>query len=159
MGLAALAAPRWLAAGADEGEVDHIALLSDSHIAADEINEGTDAITAEVREHDVLNPQSLSLYRKLASGFTASLVLHGSYDYRPVALSMALAILVTYEALHLVGSPKIATQGWTIWLWIVGLRSSLQVSACGAFGRFSFAGAVLPSAPVPRPTDGVRRFW
>lgn len=49
-----------------------------SHIAADEVNEFSDAITAEVRIHDVLDPQSLSIYQKLASGFTTCLVLHGS---------------------------------------------------------------------------------
>lgn len=49
-----------------------------SHIAADAINEGTDSITAEVRIHDVLNPQSISLWRGASNGITTSLVLHGS---------------------------------------------------------------------------------
>lgn len=49
-----------------------------SHIAEDGTNEGTDSITAEVRIHDVIDPQSISLYRGLSSGVTASLLLHGS---------------------------------------------------------------------------------
>ncbi len=49
-----------------------------SHIASDATNEGTDSITAEVRIHDVLNPNSLSIYRALAGGVTAALILHGS---------------------------------------------------------------------------------
>ncbi len=49
-----------------------------SHIAEDGTNEGTDSITAEVRIHDVIDPQSLSLYRGLSNGVTTSLLLHGS---------------------------------------------------------------------------------
>ena len=49
-----------------------------SHIASDATNEFTDSITAEVRIEDVLDPESLSLFQKLASGITTSLVLHGS---------------------------------------------------------------------------------
>ncbi len=49
-----------------------------SHIALDSVNEGSDAITAEVRMHDVINPQSLSIYRGLSNGVTSSLLLHGS---------------------------------------------------------------------------------
>jgi imidazolonepropionase-like amidohydrolase len=49
-----------------------------SHIASDATNEGTDSITDEVRIHDVLVPQSLSIYRALAGGVTTALILHGS---------------------------------------------------------------------------------
>ncbi len=49
-----------------------------SHIALDAVNEGADSITAEVRMHDVINPQSISLYRGLSNGVTSSLLLHGS---------------------------------------------------------------------------------
>ena len=49
-----------------------------SHIALDAVNEGSDSITAEVRMHDVINPQSISLYRGLSNGVTSSLLLHGS---------------------------------------------------------------------------------
>jgi imidazolonepropionase-like amidohydrolase len=49
-----------------------------SHIAEDGTNEGTDSITAEVRIHDVIDPESISLYRGLSTGVTTSLLLHGS---------------------------------------------------------------------------------
>ncbi|MDR3689375.1 MAG: amidohydrolase family protein [Fimbriimonas sp.] len=49
-----------------------------SHRASDDTNEGADAITAEVRIQDILNPDSLSLYYAVASGMTTSMVLHGS---------------------------------------------------------------------------------
>jgi imidazolonepropionase-like amidohydrolase len=49
-----------------------------SHIALDAVNEGADSITAEVRMHDVIDPQSISLYRGLSNGVTSSLLLHGS---------------------------------------------------------------------------------
>lgn len=50
-----------------------------SHIAATGgINEGTQAVTAEVRIADVLNSEDISLYRQLAGGVTTSHILHGS---------------------------------------------------------------------------------
>lgn len=50
-----------------------------SHIAvAGSVNEGTQAVTAEVRIADVLNPEDISLYRQLAGGVTTSHILHGS---------------------------------------------------------------------------------
>ncbi|MDF2431836.1 MAG: hypothetical protein JWP44_1467 [Mucilaginibacter sp.] len=50
-----------------------------SHIAATGgINEGTQAVTSEVRIADVLNPEDISVYRQLAGGVTTSHVLHGS---------------------------------------------------------------------------------
>lgn len=49
-----------------------------SHIALDSVNEGTDSVTAEVRMHDVINPESISIYRGLSNGVTSSLLLHGS---------------------------------------------------------------------------------
>ncbi len=49
-----------------------------SHISEEETNEGTDSVTPEVRIREVLDPDSPSIYQKLASGFTTSLVLHGS---------------------------------------------------------------------------------
>lgn len=49
-----------------------------SHIAIDATNESTDSITAEVRIHDVLVPQSLSIYRGLSGGVTATMTMHGS---------------------------------------------------------------------------------
>lgn len=49
-----------------------------SHIASDAINEGTDSITADVRIHDVLDPDDRAIYRALGGGVTAALILHGS---------------------------------------------------------------------------------
>ncbi len=42
------------------------------------INESGQAVTAEVRIADVLNPDDINLYRQLAGGLTAANVLHGS---------------------------------------------------------------------------------
>ena len=50
-----------------------------SHIAVTGgVNEGTQAVTAEVRIADVLNPEDISIYRQLAGGVTTSHILHGS---------------------------------------------------------------------------------
>ncbi|MFH1699888.1 MAG: amidohydrolase family protein [Candidatus Zixiibacteriota bacterium] len=49
------------------------------HIAASgDINEGTFAITPEVRISDVVNPEDISIYRQLAGGVTTVMCLHGS---------------------------------------------------------------------------------
>jgi imidazolonepropionase-like amidohydrolase len=54
--------------------------IVDAHVhrGIDSTNEGTDAIVAEVRVQDVLNPDSKTLWASLASGETSGLVLHGS---------------------------------------------------------------------------------
>lgn len=50
-----------------------------SHIAIEAgVNEGTHAITAEVRIGDVLNPDDINIYRQLSGGVTSSHLLHGS---------------------------------------------------------------------------------
>ena len=50
-----------------------------SHIAGTGgINEGTHAVTSEVRIADVLNSEDIELYRQLAGGVTTSHILHGS---------------------------------------------------------------------------------
>lgn len=49
-----------------------------SHIALDQINEGTNAITPEVFTGDALNPFQMSIYRALAGGCSMSHALHGS---------------------------------------------------------------------------------
>ena len=50
-----------------------------SHIAATGgINEGTQAVSAEVRIQDVLDAEDINLYRQLAGGVTTSHILHGS---------------------------------------------------------------------------------
>lgn len=54
--------------------------IVDAHIhrGIDSTNEGTDAITAECRIIDVLNPDSKTVWQAVASGETSGLVLHGS---------------------------------------------------------------------------------
>ncbi|WP_181307155.1 amidohydrolase family protein [Rufibacter sp. XAAS-G3-1] len=49
-----------------------------SHIALDGVNEGTQAVTAEVRMADVVNHEQVNIYRQLAGGVTTSQLLHGS---------------------------------------------------------------------------------
>ena len=50
-----------------------------SHTGVDgHVNEGTHAVTAEVRIRDVLNPFDVAIYRELAGGTTVANVLHGS---------------------------------------------------------------------------------
>ncbi|RMG78657.1 MAG: amidohydrolase, partial [Bacteroidetes bacterium] len=50
-----------------------------SHIAiSGGVNECTEAITAEVRIGDVINPDDINIYRQLAGGVTAAQLLHGS---------------------------------------------------------------------------------
>ncbi|HVE65712.1 MAG TPA: amidohydrolase family protein, partial [Thermoanaerobaculia bacterium] len=50
-----------------------------SHTAVDgQVNEGTHAVTAEVRIKDVLDPFDVAIYRELAGGLTAANILHGS---------------------------------------------------------------------------------
>lgn len=50
-----------------------------SHIAIRHgVNEGSQAVTAEVRIEDVINPWDINIYRQLAGGVTAVQLLHGS---------------------------------------------------------------------------------
>jgi imidazolonepropionase-like amidohydrolase len=50
-----------------------------SHIAIDRgVNEGTQAVTAEVRIGDVIDPTDINIYRQLAGGVTTAQLLHGS---------------------------------------------------------------------------------
>ncbi len=50
-----------------------------SHIAVTGgVNEGTQAVTSEVRIADVLDSEDIQLYRQLAGGVTTSHILHGS---------------------------------------------------------------------------------
>ncbi|MFQ5632509.1 MAG: amidohydrolase family protein, partial [bacterium] len=49
-----------------------------SHIAAAAINEGTHAITSEVRIGDVVDSDNIHIYRQLAGGLTMANILHGS---------------------------------------------------------------------------------
>ncbi|WP_313920195.1 amidohydrolase family protein [Tahibacter sp.] len=50
-----------------------------SHMAvAKGVNEGTHAVTSEVRVGDVIDPTDMSIYRALAGGVTTAQLLHGS---------------------------------------------------------------------------------
>ena len=50
-----------------------------SHIAISQgVNEGTQAVTSEVRVGDVVDPEDVGLYRDLAGGVVAAQLLHGS---------------------------------------------------------------------------------
>jgi len=50
-----------------------------SHIAISRgVNEGTQAVTAEVSIADVVNSEDINIYRQLAGGVTAAQLLHGS---------------------------------------------------------------------------------
>ncbi|UCD36798.1 MAG: amidohydrolase, partial [Fidelibacterota bacterium] len=49
-----------------------------SHTAIAAVNEGTQAITSEVRIQDVLDSDDIAIYRELAGGLTMANLLHGS---------------------------------------------------------------------------------
>jgi len=50
-----------------------------SHLAISEgVNEGTQAVTSEVRIGDVIDPEDVGVYRDLAGGVVAAQLLHGS---------------------------------------------------------------------------------
>jgi imidazolonepropionase-like amidohydrolase len=49
-----------------------------SHIAAESINEGSVSVSSMVGIEDVLNPESIAIYRALAGGVTTANILHGS---------------------------------------------------------------------------------
>ena len=60
-----------------------------SHIAISRgVNEGTQAVTSEVRIGDALDPEDVNIYRQLAGGVTTSHLLHGSAN--PVGGQTAL---------------------------------------------------------------------
>ena len=49
-----------------------------SHMALSGTNEGSHAVTSEVRMNDVIDPEDITIYRQLAGGVTCSHLLHGS---------------------------------------------------------------------------------
>ncbi len=49
-----------------------------SHIALTGVNEGSQAVTSEVRMKDVVNSEDVNIYRQLAGGVTSAQLLHGS---------------------------------------------------------------------------------
>ncbi|MBK8499883.1 MAG: amidohydrolase family protein [Flavobacteriales bacterium] len=64
-----------------------------SHIALSRgVNEGSHAITSEVRMGDVVNPDDVNIYRDLAGGVTTAQLLHGSAN--PIGGQSALIKLL-----------------------------------------------------------------
>lgn len=79
-----------------------------SHIAISRgVNEGGQAITAEVSIADVINPDDIDIYRQLAGGVTSAQLLHGSAN--PIGGQSALIKLkwgVTPEEMLIDNAPK-----------------------------------------------------
>ena len=79
-----------------------------SHIAIDKgVNEGGQAITAEVNIGEVLQPDDISIYRQLAGGVTSAQLLHGSAN--PIGGQSALIKLkwgVNPDELLIPNAPK-----------------------------------------------------
>ncbi|MFN5911474.1 MAG: amidohydrolase family protein, partial [Bacteroidota bacterium] len=79
-----------------------------SHIAISRgVNEGGQAVSAEVRIGDVINPDDINIYRQLAGGVTAAQLLHGSAN--PIGGQSALIKLkwgVTPDEMLIDNAPK-----------------------------------------------------
>ncbi len=79
-----------------------------SHIAISRgVNEGGQAITAEVSIADVVNPDDIDIYRQLAGGVTSAQLLHGSAN--PIGGQSALIKLkwgVTPDEMLIDNAPK-----------------------------------------------------
>jgi len=71
-------------------------------------------------------------------------MLHGSYDYGLVALSVALAMVASYAALDLAGRVT-AAHRWSKWIWLAGgaISMGLGIWAMHYIGMLAF------SLPVP----------
>ncbi len=78
-----------------------------SHIAIERgVNEGSQAITAEVRIGDVVDPDDVDLYRNLAGGVVAVQQLHGSAN--PIGGQSSLIKLrwgASANEMHIAGAP------------------------------------------------------
>ena len=78
-----------------------------SHIAISQgVNEGTQAVTSEVRIGDAVNADDINIYRQLAGGVVAAQLLHGSAN--PVGGQSALIKLrwgLAPEQLKIAGAP------------------------------------------------------
>ena len=78
-----------------------------SHLAISEgVNEGTQAVTSEVRIGDVLDSEDINIYRDLAGGVVAAQLLHGSAN--PIGGQSALIKMrwgAAPEALKISGAP------------------------------------------------------
>lgn len=71
-------------------------------------------------------------------------MLHGSYDYRLVALSIVLAIFAAYAALDLAGRVT-AARGWPRALWLAGGATSMGTG----IWAMHYIGMLAFSLPVP----------
>lgn len=78
-----------------------------SHMATDSgVNEGTQAVTAEVRIGDFINAEDITIYRQLAGGLTSANILHGSAN--PIGGQNQVIKLrwgQPYESLKFQGAP------------------------------------------------------
>lgn len=78
-----------------------------SHLAISQgVNEGSHAITSEVRIGDVVDPDDIGIYRALAGGVTAAQLLHGSAN--PIGGQAQIVKLrwgSSAEAMKLAGAP------------------------------------------------------
>src|SRR5215472_15429764 len=80
----------------------------------------------------------------LEAADSAAMILHGTYDYRLVVLSVALAMFASYAALDLAGRVTAARRG-TRALWLAGgaVSMGLGIWAMHYIGMLAF------SLPVP----------
>ncbi len=73
-----------------------------------------------------------------------SIILHGSYDFRLVAVSVVLAMAAAYAALDLAGRVT-AAQGRAKWFWLAGGASAMGVG----IWAMHYVGMLAWLLPVP----------
>ena len=71
-------------------------------------------------------------------------MLHGTYDYRLVALSVVLAIFASYAALDLAGRVT-ATRRWARIFWLAGGATSMGLG----IWSMHYIGMLAFTLPVP----------
>ena len=71
-------------------------------------------------------------------------MLHGSYDYRLVALSIALALFASYSALDFAGRVT-AARDWARVFWLAGGATSMGLG----IWAMHYIGMLAFSLPVP----------
>ena len=103
-----------------------------SHIANDDINEGTVAVSSMTGMEDVLNPTDINIYRDLAGGTTTSNILHGSAN--PIG-----------------GKTVVIKLRW-------GVDRPEQLVFQGALPGIKFALGENVKRPGPQTTAGPRRY-
>ena len=114
-----------------------------SHIAGSGgINEGTQAVSAEVRIADILNSEDINIYRQLAGGVTTSHILHGSAN--PIG-----------------GQTQLIKHRWGV------LPDEMKVEGADGFIKFALGenvkgsnnGAVIGAARFPQTRMGVEEVY